>query len=383
MPLRLLHLADLHAGKITARVLNRNRDLEKILFGQVLSFIESYPVDYLVVAGDIFNKAVPDAESEHLIYSFLVRVGRLGVKTLLVAGNHDSPRKLLNIVPWGGEFKVKVFPSVDPKNPVYADGEVAFVNVPFVSERKITELEGGNEAARLKYAELMRKYLSHAAERAKPYRYRILTAHLFFDGSKLGLTEREITVADTYAVPQSAIPEVFHYAALGHVHKYQRLEGAKIPAYYVGSPYQLDFGEAGEEKYFNYAVIDERGNAEVEKIKIEQHQLLKKIVVDSEGKLKNLNLSGNAYYWVILKTGEVGKAATLREKVERLLGEKLLKLSVEVSKKVGVSASSRKVEGEILKNPVEMYRLYLRENGKILDKETERLLREALQRVEL
>ncbi|NPA13714.1 MAG: exonuclease subunit SbcD, partial [Aquificae bacterium] len=158
MPIKLVHIADLHAGKTTARTLNRNEDLIKAL-EEVKNLLKTEMVDYLIIAGDVFDKAIPDADSEHLIYDFLVEVGLTGTKTILIGGNHDSPRKLRNITPWSEKFKIKVFPSFDFNKFIYTDGEAAFVNLPFISERAITELSGTEADAKITYAERIRKLL--------------------------------------------------------------------------------------------------------------------------------------------------------------------------------------------------------------------------------
>ncbi len=381
--LKIVHVADLHAGKTTARTLNRNEDLLKAL-EEVKKLLKTERVDYLIIAGDVFDKAIPDADSEHLIYDFLVEVGLTGTKTVLIGGNHDSPRKLRNITPWSEKFKIKVFPSFDFNDFIYADGEVAFVNLPFISERAITELSGTEADAKITYAERIRKLLLYAAERVKDYKYRILTAHLFFSGVRLGNTEREITVAETYAVDQSAIPQTFQYAALGHVHRYQRLEGAPTDAFYTGSLYQLDFGEAEQEKFFNFVVLEDN-TAKVEKIKVPLLRKLKKITLSGEEGLKTLaELDKNTYLWVQVKTDNAKKFLEIKTKLERLLGERLLKITPLYPERRGglLFKKESAAFGGSVHNPIEMYRLYLQSKGRSLDKKTERVLKELLSQLE-
>jgi len=49
----------------------------------------------------------------------------------------------------------------------------------------------------------------------------------------------------TYAAESAGLP-IVSYSALGHIHKPQQVPGRD--AHYVGSPIQLDYGEAGEAK---------------------------------------------------------------------------------------------------------------------------------------
>jgi exonuclease SbcD len=73
----------------------------------------------------------------------------------------------------------------------------------------------------------------------------LYAAHLHVTGAHLSGSERLVHVSETYAAESAGLP-VVSYSALGHIHKPQQVPGRE--AYYVGSPLQLDYGEAGEEK---------------------------------------------------------------------------------------------------------------------------------------
>jgi exonuclease SbcD len=196
----------------------------------------------------------------------------------------------------------------------------------------------------------------------------------------LGNTEREITVAHTYAVDQSAIPPTFHYAALGHVHRYQRLEGAPTDAFYTGSLYQLDFGEAEQDKFFNFVVLEDN-SARVEKVKVPLLRKLKKLTISGGEELKTIaGLGKNTYLWVEVKTDSSKRFLELKTKLERLLGERLLKITARYpEKRAGYLFKSKKAAfGGDLRNPIETYRLYLQSQGRRLDEKTEKVLKELL-----
>ncbi|NPB05909.1 MAG: exonuclease SbcCD subunit D [Aquificae bacterium] len=383
---KLVHLADLHAGKLTAKTLDRNEDLLHAL-EQVYDFVKEERPDYLVVAGDIFDKRRPDSESSKLVGDFFVRVAALGTKVLAAAGNHDGSGFLDMFTPWSRRWGVRIFPRLNTKELVYADGEVAFAVVPFVSERAITELSEGGADARVRYAEKMRKLLTYAAERVKGFKYRFLVAHLFFARSKVGKTEQEITVSDAYAVDQSALSEVFHYAALGHVHRHQRLEFAPAPAYYSGSLYQLDFGEEGQDKFFNFVVV-ENGRTSVRPIKLSLLRELRKVVLkrgEDAKKVLEREKRPNLYLWVEVEASSPQEFTLRRSLAERILGENLLKVTVRWKDTSSRSLFRRRNDGrsvEDLRDPLKMYREYcLTALGRKPDPRTEELIRELLQRV--
>ncbi|HIO41613.1 MAG TPA: exonuclease subunit SbcD [Aquifex sp.] len=374
--IRLIHIADLHAGKTNDRRLNRNEDLKHAL-DQILDFARENRPHYAVVAGDIFDKKLPDAESISLITEFFIKLSRLGVKVVAIGGNHDSALFLRSQTHWAEHFDIKLFPSLDRKNFVFRDGDVAFVCIPFVSERGITDLSEGSDRAKIQYGELMRKLILHGLKQVENVPYKVLVGHLYFAGSKLGNTEVEVTVTDSYALSQSALPPEFDYVALGHVHRYQRLEASPAEAYYTGSLYQLDFGEAGQEKFFNYVVLEDN-RARVEKVKLSLLRELKKVTLKRGQKVSDLakELNKNTYYWVNIEASTPQEFLLKKQEVERVFGDNLLRVYP-----LGLSNRRRKLfrdpkrDLEKLKNPIEMYREYLKSLGREWNGEVEDLLK--------
>ena len=378
-PIRLVHIADLHAGKTYDKRLNRNEDLLYAL-EQIENFIRENKTDFLIVAGDIFDKKIPDTESLELISEFFVRVSELGTEIVAIGGNHDSEKFLSSLLPWTKKYRVKLFPKFDRKNFVYSKGDIAFVAIPFISERAITELSEGEEKAKLEYAELMKKLLKFAAKNVENFKYKVLISHLFFANSKIGKSEVEITVSDAYAVPQAAIPDTFDYVALGHVHRYQRLEYAPTEAYYCGSLYQLDFGESGQGKYFNSVVLEDK-SVKVEKIQLSLKRRLEKVVISKGSNLEKLKefRNNNVYLWVEVEAETPQEFLVIKDKVEKLLEERLLKITPKGLRK----QRETKPAGEKLKleNPVEVYKAYFKTLGKNWNSSIEKYLRRILQEV--
>ena len=81
----------------------------------------------------------------------------------------------------------------------------------------------------------------------------VFAAHLYVQGAVPSRTERPVDISDTYLTEADALPPV-SYAALGHIHKPQAVSRGGLTARYAGSPLQLDFGEAGEDK--SVVVVD-------------------------------------------------------------------------------------------------------------------------------
>ena len=90
--MKILHTSDWHIGRCWKGI-QRLDEMEAIL-GHLAEFIERESVDLVLHTGDIFDGRNPPAEAERLVNEFFVRVGKTGVHTVLIAGNHDDPHRL-------------------------------------------------------------------------------------------------------------------------------------------------------------------------------------------------------------------------------------------------------------------------------------------------
>src|SRR5215470_8213823 len=95
--MRFLHTSDWHLGRT---VRGRSRDVEhEAALQQILTYAKEHAVDCLLVAGDIFDTAAPTPEAERLAYQFFLELHGLGVPAVLIAGNHDHPRRFEALAP--------------------------------------------------------------------------------------------------------------------------------------------------------------------------------------------------------------------------------------------------------------------------------------------
>ncbi len=351
--MRLIHIADLHAGKTLGR-LSRNPDLAHAL-EQVVAFAKDSRADAVLVAGDVFDKANPDNESKELIFDFFLRLKDIGCEAIVISGNHDSYDFMKSISGLTRLANVHIFDRPSKDNCIYSLGDVAIACLPYPSERVLTPAD---EDSKRSYGELVARFITYLAQRARSLSDKtILLAHLFVAGSRYTNTEKVASVTLHYAVQPSSL-EGFDYVALGHVHRYQRIETAPVPAYYTGSMFQLDFSEAGEEKFFNFIVFDE--DLKVEKIKVDQKIELKEVSIKQDevsyqmGKLK----TGHNYLKINLYLENKTTAGSLLEMIKKDLGEKLVRIEL-------ITEGERTPEPEFQEehlNPIEIYRLYYQQN---------------------
>ena len=90
--MRLIHISDLHIGK---RV-NEFSMLEdqKYILDQILNIVEEKQIDAVMIAGDIYDKAVPTAEAVCVFDYFLTKLRYQDIKVFIISGNHDSPERI-------------------------------------------------------------------------------------------------------------------------------------------------------------------------------------------------------------------------------------------------------------------------------------------------
>ena len=95
--MKILHTADWHVGK-TLRGRSRAEEHEAVL-DEIVALAQAEAVDLILVAGDQFDRAVPSPESEKIVYDALLRLAGTGARVVVIAGNHDNPRRLAAVRP--------------------------------------------------------------------------------------------------------------------------------------------------------------------------------------------------------------------------------------------------------------------------------------------
>ncbi len=247
---KILHTADWHVGR-TLRGRGR-ADEHRAVLDEIVGIAEREAVDIVVVAGDQFDRAVPTAESEEIVYEALLRLARTGAHVVVIAGNHDNPRRLAAVGPLLQLANVVTASGVAPPDEggvvrlATKSGETACVALlPFQSKRGIVTAEalmaGDPDDHQKEYSDRCRRIARVLFEGFSDETVNLVVAHLTVVGAAMGGGEREAHVFDYY-VPADIFPASAHYVALGHIHRPQRIPG-RCPIWYAGSPFALDFGE--------------------------------------------------------------------------------------------------------------------------------------------
>ncbi len=248
----LVHTSDWHVGR-TIRGRPRLGEHEAVL-GEVAALARRVSADVVLVTGDLFDAAAPSPEAERLVYRALLDLQATGAHVVVLAGNHDSPRRLEAVAPVLAQGRVTVragWAGPDDGGVVEvaaADGTpVQIACLPFLSQKQA--LRAG-ELMALSADELGGHYTATVREAVRllagafrPDAVKVVAAHLFAVGADAGGSERAAHLASGYAVPADVFPAAAHYVALGHLHRAQAVGEPRIR--YAGAPLQLDFGEVG------------------------------------------------------------------------------------------------------------------------------------------
>jgi exonuclease SbcD len=244
--MRLLHTSDWHLGRSLHRA--DLRDGQAAFLDGLVETVRSEKVDAVLVAGDVYDRAVPSLDAVGLCESALVRLREAGARVVLISGNHDSARRLgfgSRLVDAAGvHLRTRVRDSACPILLEDASGPVAVYGIPYL-EPEAVRGELPPDTGRGHSAVLGAALSAVRADLAGrgPVRSVVL-AHAWVGSATASESERDITVGGVASVPGSLF-DGFTYSALGHLHGPQALDDGLR---YSGSPLAYSFSEAGHTK---------------------------------------------------------------------------------------------------------------------------------------
>lgn len=243
--MRFLHTADWHLGR-QFHGASLLEDQAHVL-AQFVQLAREERVDAVLVAGDIFDRAVPPAEAVSLLGDVLRQlVVDASIPVVLIAGNHDSAERIafsggilerqqLFVRGPFGDFRPVVLPGLH--------GAVAFHPLPYVEPlhaRTTLAAEGVTD-----HASAMDAVLRRVRREFVPGRRNVLVGHAFVTGGSESESERPLSVGGSGAVPHTCF-EGFDYVALGHLHRPQAAGQPHIR--YSGSLLKYSFQESDHDK---------------------------------------------------------------------------------------------------------------------------------------
>ncbi|WAL66703.1 exonuclease SbcCD subunit D [Amycolatopsis cynarae] len=265
--MRFLHTSDWHVGR-TFHGTDLLAEQDAVL-AHLADLVAGEAVDVVLVAGDVYDRAVPSAEAVQTATRALRRLREAGARLVITSGNHDSAPRLGAFAEFAAAGGLHLRTSVgrigEPVLFEDAHGPVAVYGIPYLEPEParhalgVPEAKGHNGVL----GEAMRRVREDLAHRG-PGTRSVVLAHAFVTGGQGTGSERTIAVGGVEQVGGEIFAGI-DYVALGHLHGPQTIEPHLR---YSGSPLAYSFSEAAQRKSVWLVDLDANGLAEVR-----QHEL--------------------------------------------------------------------------------------------------------------
>ncbi|WP_445154008.1 exonuclease SbcCD subunit D [Arthrobacter sp. Hor0625] len=258
--MRLLHTSDWHLGRSFHGV--GMLDAQRSFIDQLVAVVRDQAVDVVLIAGDVYDRALPGVDVVGLLDDALVRLSSAGAKVVLTSGNHDSAIRLgfaSRLLERGGVHLRTRLNSLDaplllplsdagaPGGGHADDGPVlAIYGIPWLEPRLVAAQLGVETASHFEVTRAATERIrADLAVRSRDRTvHSVVLAHTFASGGISSDSERDLSIGGVGAVPLDLF-DGFSYTALGHLHGRQSLSEA---VRYSGSPLAYSFSEAKHQK---------------------------------------------------------------------------------------------------------------------------------------
>ena len=252
--MKFIHLADLHLGR---RICGFSLiEDQRYILGQITEMIAEENPDFILIAGDVYDKLSPPVEAVTLLDDFLTDLSRRGIETFIIAGNHDSPERIAFGASLMNQSGIHFSPlyngSAERFTVTDEFGEADIYLLPYLraaEARRFFPEEAIPDCAAAVRAAI-------GAMDIDSSRRNIIVSHQFIEGGETSDSERS-AVGGTDGVPAEVYSD-FDYAALGHLHKPQAMARSSIR--YGGTPLKYSISEAEQPKCLTVCELGEKGS---------------------------------------------------------------------------------------------------------------------------
>ncbi|MCP9892118.1 exonuclease SbcCD subunit D [Cyanobium sp. Aljojuca 7D2] len=275
--MRLLHTSDWHLGRQFhgASLLQE----QAAALDRIVELAAEAEVDAVLIAGDIYDRAIPPAEAVLLFNDTLARLSRSGAAVVAIAGNHDSHVRVSIYDPLLSAFGVTIRGDVRRAHepvlvtPKRGGAPVAIYPLPYlepavdgpslVAVAEAVEAGSSPGSTRVSHQEVTRLALDGIRRDllSRPQHRSVLVAHTFVMGGEPSESERQLSIGNVDRVSVDSFAG-FDYVALGHLHGSQQLDGPRVA--YSGTPLPYSFSEQHHTKSVRIVELDAAGTASVE-----------------------------------------------------------------------------------------------------------------------
>ena len=268
--MKFFHLSDLHIG---LKLFNRDlREDQEYILRQITDIAVREQPQAVVIAGDIYDKAVPSAEAVEVFDRFIAGLNSALPDTavMMIAGNHDSGPRIncfRSVLSRQNVYMIGQPPRVEGEQiekVILKDesGPVNFYLLPFVRPSMVKQLTGVDENGNnLSYDETLRRLIGR--EEIDPSQRNVIVSHQFYlpsgtDAEAVERMDSEVRTVGNIDQVSADILEQFDYAALGHIHKPMKAGSEFIR--YCGTPLACSVSEAGQKKGIIMVELGDKGD---------------------------------------------------------------------------------------------------------------------------
>ena len=371
--MRFLHLADLHIGK-RVNEFSMIED-QRYILNQILDIVKEQEVQCVLIAGDIYDKAVPSAEAVLLLDQFISRLAEMNVKVVAISGNHDSPERIgfgAEIMSTSGVYMSHPFNGNVEK--VTLEDECGPINIymlPFIKPAVVRPFFQEEDVSSYDRAmEIVINSISINKDERN-----VLLAHQFVKG---GSESEEVSIGGVDQVSADYF-ENFDYVGLGHLHGPQTIGRETVR--YAGTPLKYSFSEVNHKKSALIFDLKEKGNIEITKIPFKPIRDMKEIKgtydqITARDFYKDMNTQD--YYHITLTDEEdvpeaIGKLRTIYPNIMRLDYD---------NTRTRTNNTVTEIENIELKSPLELFKeFYVIRNNQDMSPEQEKLAMDLIEKI--
>lgn len=276
--MRVIHTSDWHIGRRLHEI--DLHDAHEAFLDWLLELAIEREVDAVLVAGDVYDRAIPPVPSVALLSRTLDAFAAADIPIILSSGNHDSATRLgLSPVALA---KSGVHLRTDPAElaaPIILEdghGQVGVYAIPFLQPQLQADALGAEPTHAGVLGAAVERIAADAASRGLDRT--IVLSHAFITSATGSDSERDIAVGGIGDVPASVF-DGFTYVALGHLHGPQtvRIEGSPTTLRYSGSPLPFSFSERDHTKSVAVVDVDGAGAVEVTTVPVPQPRPMRQV----------------------------------------------------------------------------------------------------------
>ncbi len=381
--MKFFHLSDLHIGK-TLHHYSMKEEQEAVL-SEIIGYAASVRPDAVVIAGDIYDRTAPSAESVAVFDWFLTRLSEIKpvIPIMIISGNHDSAERLEYASGILKKHQIYVAGSA-PRDESErlrkvtledVHGTVDFYLLPFLKPSYVRKVFEGEPLET--YTDAVERLLEREGIDYQNQR-NVLVSHQFYTGKDaLSTCDSETFSVGGIENVDAGVVKDFDYVALGHLHGPQNVSDHHIR--YCGTLLKYSVSESVHEKSLTVVTLGEKGKEpQIELLPLHPLRDVKKKV----GSLKNIVDQAadteRGDYVSILLTDEVDPYRP-KEQLEKVF-DHILEVRVDNSRTR--NKLSELDEELIMKDPVENFEDFYREmQGKSLGEEELQIMLEVFEKV--